>query len=172
MIFFSILSIAVILILSATVLFLGYLLLKLQKQTNRQKMLPPPPSQKCPNHREEGVKGVCAICEKKFCEKCLRTAEEGPTFCLEHIKTFLNTSWAEIGRTRTTPDNPDAAAHLYKAKREFLKKHSFPCFISTSYKIDVQNDQIDSFVSLCIPKEQRIKALEKISPPQNVSIKG
>lgn len=101
----------------------------------------------CHFHPEDRAKGSCAICEKMLCEKCL-LSEEHLNFCHEHFSTYSRNEWKKVFSTKVNPQNPDFAAELYDIKNSIWNEHQFPVYIETQHKINVENDQIESYMHL------------------------
>lgn len=107
----------------------------------------------CKNHEEARAVNVCAICADQLCELCVRE-DEHIVFCPEHFKTYVDHKWVEISNVRTTADTPEASAYVYEFKKKIWKKEGTPTFIVTHYKIDLDNDQIESYVKLMVREEE------------------
>lgn len=101
----------------------------------------------CENHPESPSVGGCLICEDVFCEKCL-IEHDGMYFCKEHFKIFANNRWRQITDVRTTPDTPDDGLFIYHFKRKIWKEDQVPSFVLTHYKINLEQDFIESFIQL------------------------
>ncbi len=111
----------------------------------------PPPAKKvdyvrCSIHIEKKSAGLCSMCEGPFCEDCLKS-HENLNFCSEHYRTFLENKWAELQTVKTNPDTPKEGIFLYQFKGELMKE-GVPAYIVTQYKINVQDDYIESYVTL------------------------
>ncbi|TNE99053.1 MAG: hypothetical protein EP326_08750 [Deltaproteobacteria bacterium] len=107
----------------------------------------------CKAHEEARAVNVCAICGDQLCELCVRE-DEHIVFCPEHFKTYVDHKWVEISNVRTTADTPEASAYVYEFKRKIWKREGTPTFIVTHYKIDLDNDQIESYVKLMVREEE------------------
>lgn len=105
----------------------------------------------CSNHEDLAAQGICGICMKGHCEKCL-VEWDGLYFCREHYKTFANNDWVSITNVRTTPDNPEKGTYIYSFKDDLWKSEETPSYIVTHYKINVEDDGIESFVMLYVRK--------------------
>jgi hypothetical protein len=101
----------------------------------------------CENHPAVPSAGACLICEEVFCEKCL-IEHDGLYFCKEHFKTFTSNKWKQITDTRTTPNTPEDGLYIYHFKRNLWKERSAPSFVLTHYKINIEEDFIESFIQL------------------------
>jgi len=107
----------------------------------------------CKVHEESRAVNVCAICSDQLCELCVRE-DENIVFCPEHFKTYVDHKWVEITNIRTTPSTPEASAHVYDFKKKIWKSEGKPSFVVTHYKIDIDNDQIESYVKLMVREEE------------------
>jgi hypothetical protein len=101
----------------------------------------------CHNHFDEASVGSCLICEEVFCENCL-IEHESMHFCQEHFRVFANNKWKQITDVRTTPDTPEEGLFIYNFKRDMWKERGIPGFVMTHYKINIENDFIESFIQL------------------------
>ncbi len=101
----------------------------------------------CSNHPDAQSVGGCLICEDVFCENCL-IEHDGLYFCKEHFRVFANNKWKQITDVKTTPDTPIDGLYVYHFKRKLWKEENMPSFILTHYKINIENDFIESFVQL------------------------
>lgn len=107
----------------------------------------------CKNHAELPSQATCLICEDTFCEKCL-IEHDSMQFCKEHFKTFSQNRWMNITDIKTTPNAPHEALHIYHFKRKIWKEQQTPSYILTHYKINIDEDFIESFVQLFVIKDQ------------------
>jgi hypothetical protein len=53
----------------------------------------------------------------------------------------------------TTPDTPELGLYIYNFKRELWLKKSIPSFVMTHYKINIDNDYIESFIQLNVRED-------------------
>lgn len=171
--FFQSHLVTIILFLLFIILFLigiiGFVLVKLLLQNNKQTPAPSQPTPHvtveqrpvlkkvteehivekfyCSNHPDAQSVGGCLICEDVFCENCL-IEHDGLYFCKEHFRIFANNKWKQITDVKTTPDTPIDGLYVYHFKRKIWKENNVPSFILTHYKINIENDFIESFVQL------------------------
>ena len=115
----------------------------------------------CEFHEDVKAVNVCAICGSQICEHCVRE-DENIVFCPDHFKTYVDHKWVEITNIRTTADTPEASAHVHEFKKKIWKKESTPTFIVTHYKIDLENDQIESYVKLMVREEEESELLKRL----------
>ena len=107
----------------------------------------------CENHPDIPSTGSCLICEEVFCEQCL-IEHDGLYFCKEHFKTFANNKWKQITDVRTTPNTPEDGLYIYHFKRHIWRDQKVPSFVLTHYKINIEEDFIESFIQLNVVEEK------------------
>ena len=112
----------------------------------------------CVHHKDAPSVGSCLICEEVFCVDCL-VDHESMHFCKEHFRTYANHKWKLITDTRTTPDSPEDGLFIYHFKRDLWQDKNIPSFVMTHYKINIENDYIESFIQLNVREED----VEKLS---------
>jgi hypothetical protein len=115
----------------------------------------------CIHHKEEASVGSCLICEEVFCEDCL-IEHDGMHFCKEHFRIFANHKWKQITDVKTTPDTPEEGVFIHDFKRELWKERNLPTFVMTHYKINIENDYIESFIQLNVREEDAEKLSEEL----------
>lgn len=120
-----------------------------KKEKNTRIALAPIPVKEefyCKNHPEEMSAGVCDICESAFCAHCLKN-HKNLHFCPEHLQLFLSSKWDVVTTVKTNPEQTTEGVHLYHVKQD-LWKEGIPSYLETQYKINIENDFIESFVAL------------------------
>ncbi len=105
----------------------------------------------CHTHPNDPAVGICAICKKSLCEKCVRE-EDKIIFCPEHFQTYLSTDWVEVAFVTTTPDLPEKGLFIYQFQEKNWQESQTPTFIVTHYKINVESDHIESHIKLMAKK--------------------
>ncbi|MBI2522232.1 MAG: hypothetical protein HYV97_17565 [Bdellovibrio sp.] len=113
----------------------------------------------CSNHCDIPARGTCAICGELFCENCLKNYEV-LHFCGEHYQLFLNHKWVEVETIKTSPNDPERGLALYSFKEKLWRESKIPSYIMTQYKIDIENDLIESHIKLYAKDSDR-QALQK-----------
>lgn len=101
----------------------------------------------CKHHEDVQAQGVCAISGDAICETCIRE-DEGLIFSKEYFSLYLSNNWKEVCSVITTPDTPEKSMHLYQIKEEKWQSEQIPLIISIHYKIDVDQDIVESHVRL------------------------
>ena len=112
----------------------------------------------CIHHPETPSSGTCLICEDVFCDNCL-IDHESMHFCKEHFRIFAGHKWQQITDVRTTPDTPEEGLYIHNFKRDLWKNKNIPTFVMTHYKINLENDFIESFIQLNV----KIEDVEKLT---------
>lgn len=107
----------------------------------------------CENHPDIPSVGSCLICEDVFCEQCL-IEHDSLYFCKEHFKTFANNKWKQITDVRTTPNTPEDGLYIYHFKRHIWQNNKIPSFVLTHYKINIEEDYIESFIQLNVVEDK------------------
>lgn len=107
----------------------------------------------CENHPDIPSVGSCLICEDVFCEQCL-IEHDSLYFCKEHFKTFANNKWKQITDVRTTPNTPEDGLYIYHFKRHIWHDKKIPSFVLTHYKINIEEDYIESFIQLNVVEDK------------------
>lgn len=107
----------------------------------------------CANHPQDHAKGVCAICSEAFCEECIKE-HDGLTFCGPHFRLYIGHEWIELETIKTTPETPESAFPIYDFKKHLWEEEGLPAVISTHYKINLDNDSIESYVKLLVRSDE------------------
>jgi hypothetical protein len=116
----------------------------------------------CHLHPKEPSEGACAICDRYFCRHCLKS-HQNLNFCKEHINLFLNNEWSEVFTLKSTPDDPEAGVRVVEWKKQQWVNNEQPLFIQTHYKINVDGDQIESWVVLFSRTTDKEKIKEQLA---------
>lgn len=111
----------------------------------------------CPNHPEEPGEVSCGICDKLFCQNCIKPFKS-LHFCREHLPLVMNNEWDEVMTVKTSTQDPEHGVRVYDMKKEIFEKEELPTYIETHYKINIDQDHIETYLVVFAMKEQ----LEKI----------
>lgn len=68
--------------------------------------------------------------------------------CLEHYPMVMKNDWNEVVTIKTSTHNPEEGVHLYDIKKKLFQDKSIPSYIETHYKIDVDHDNIETYLVL------------------------
>lgn len=149
----------IILVIIAVLVFIKYL-----KDSNAQVVSKPSTEEEntvtapgtgiCKNHETRNSVGICAICEEEFCIDCLKQIDK-VNLCPEHFNTFADNNWQPITNQRTTPDEPEDGVYIYKFKQHLWKEKGIPSYILNEYKIQVENDYIETYVQLHVKEDDK-----------------
>ena len=123
----------------------------------------------CLCHPDSSASGSCLICEDVFCEDCL-VDHESMHFCKDHFRLFSNYKWTQITDEKTTPDTPLDGLYIYNFKRDLWLKKNIPTFVMTHYKINIENDYIESFVQLNVRQNDAEKLSNDILKYKNLPL--
>ena len=115
----------------------------------------------CANHPDSPSAGACLICEDVFCEKCL-IEHDSLYFCKEHFKIFANNKWKQITDVKTTPNTPDDGLFIYHFKRQIWREKETPSFVLTHYKINIEEDYIESYIQLNVIEKDADRLSDEI----------
>jgi hypothetical protein len=115
----------------------------------------------CIHHKDAPSVAACLICEEVFCVDCL-VDHESMHFCKEHFRTFASYKWKQITDVRTTPDTPEDGLYIYNFKRDIWLEKNIPSFVMTHYKINIENDYIESFIQLNVREDDVEKLTNEI----------
>jgi hypothetical protein len=107
----------------------------------------------CPNHSEEPGEVSCSICDKLFCKSCIKPFKT-LYFCKEHLPLIMRHDWDEVLTVKTSTTDPEQGVRLYDIKKELFVEQDLPTYIETHYKINVDQDYIETYLVLFAIKEQ------------------
>lgn len=111
----------------------------------------------CPNHPDEPGEVSCGICDKLFCNNCIKPFKS-LHFCREHLPLVMNNEWDEVMTVKTSTQDPEHGVRVYDMKKEIFEKEDLPTYVETHYKIDVDQDRIETYLVVFAMRDQ----LEKI----------
>ena len=115
----------------------------------------------CSHHPDSPSVGSCLICEDVFCEECL-VEHDSMHFCKEHFRIFANNKWKQITDVRTTPDTPEDGIYIYNFKKDLWSNKQIPTLVMTHYKINIENDYIESFIQLNVREDDAEKLTNEL----------
>jgi hypothetical protein len=116
----------------------------------------------CPNHTEEPGEVMCAICDKLYCKACIKPFKT-LHFCKEHLPLVMKHEWEEVLTLKTSTEDPEEGVRLYDQKKEMFEKDNIPTYIETHYKINVDQDYIETYLVLYGIKEDASKLKSKLN---------
>lgn len=99
----------------------------------------------CQNHTDEPGEVTCAICDKIFCKACIKPFKS-LHFCKEHLPLIMRHEWVEVLTVKTSTHDPEEGVRLYDAKKRLFEDKAIPTYIETHYKINVDQDYIETYL--------------------------
>ena len=99
----------------------------------------------CQNHNNEAAEGSCAICDDYFCSTCLKPFKN-LQYCKDHFSLIMRFEWQEILTLKTSSSNPEEGVLLYDLKKGFYQSMNKPSYIETHYKINIDQDYIETYL--------------------------
>lgn len=106
----------------------------------------------CPNHPDEPGEASCAICDKLFCKACIKPFKT-LHFCREHLPLVMNHEWEEVLTLKTSTHDPEHGVQLFDSKKRLFENLNLPTYIETHYKINVDQDYIETYLVMFSIKE-------------------
>jgi len=106
----------------------------------------------CPNHSEEPGEVMCAICDKIYCKACIKPFKT-MHFCKEHLPLIMRYDWDEVLTIKTSTADPEKGVRLYDVKKQVFEHKNIPTYVETHYKINVDQDYIETYLVLYAIKE-------------------
>jgi hypothetical protein len=107
----------------------------------------------CPHHPNEPGEVDCAICDHLFCRICIKPFKSMHV-CQEHIGLLLKHEWKEILTLKTSTSDPEEGVRLYDLKKKLLEESQLPTYVETHYKINVDDDHIETYLVLFCTQAQ------------------
>lgn len=125
----------------------------LERMKKVQKVKARRPDLFCPNHPEEPGEVTCGICDKLFCKNCIKPFKS-LHFCREHLPLVMNHQWEEVMTVKTSTQDPEHGVRIYETKKEIFEKEDLPTYIETHYKINIDQDHIETYLVVFAIAEQ------------------
>ncbi len=101
----------------------------------------------CPNHPDEPGEASCGICDHLFCKACIKPFK-ALHFCKEHMPLMMKNDWEEVLTLQTSTEDPEQGVKLYDIKKKIFQDKSIPTYIETHYKINVDQDYVETYLVL------------------------
>lgn len=106
----------------------------------------------CPNHPSEPGETVCAICDLHFCHACVKPFKS-MYLCKEHFPMVMASEWGEVITVKASSADPEKGVKLYDLKKELFRDCDVPAYVETHYKINVDQDAIETYLVLFAKNE-------------------
>jgi hypothetical protein len=104
---------------------------------------------------------MCAICDKIFCKACIKPFKS-LHLCKEHLPLIMRYDWDEVVTIKTSTQDPEQGVRLYDVKKEIFEEDDIPTYVETHYKINVDQDYIETYLVLFAQLELIDRVREKI----------
>lgn len=114
----------------------------------------------CPNHPDEPGEVTCGICDRLFCQACIKPFKS-LHFCREHLPLVMNHQWEEVMTVKTSTQDPEHGVRIYETKKKIFESDDLPTYVETHYKINVDQDSIETYLVIFAISEQLEKIKEK-----------
>ncbi len=115
----------------------------------------------CPVHPDEPGETNCAICDKLYCKTCIRPFKS-LYFCKEHLPLVMRNDWEEVVTIKTSTIDPEHGVRLFDIKKVLLERDNLPTYVETHYKINLEQDHIETYLVLFGIKENLVTLKEKL----------
>lgn len=134
----------------------------LERMKELEKVKPKRADLFCPNHTDEPGETMCAICDQLYCRACIKPFKS-LHFCKEHLPLIMRHDWDEVLTIKTSTHDPEQGVRLYDMKKEIFKKEHLPTYVETHYKINVDQDYIETYLVVYAQKEEVTNAKQKFT---------
>lgn len=74
-------------------------------------------------------------------------------FCKEHLPLIMRFDWDEVLTIKTSTADPERGVRLYDVKKQVFEHKNIPTYVETHYKINVDQDYIETYLVLYAIKE-------------------
>jgi hypothetical protein len=115
----------------------------------------------CPNHPEEPGEVMCGICDHLYCKACIKPFKS-LYYCKEHLPLIMNNEWEEVLTLKTSTEDPERGVKLFDVKKQIFEQDREPTYIETHYKINVDQDYIETYLVLFAIKKDIARLKNKI----------
>lgn len=110
---------------------------------------------------EKKIVALCNVCERELEEQDHFEIDK-LHFCKEHYNVYIKNEWTEISNQRTTADTPEAGIYIYNFQKNLWGTERIPSFIVCEYKIDINTDQIETYVKLNVIDKMATQLEERL----------
>lgn len=150
-------AIFLLIILIVLIVFLVFFSLKFIKKNELSKSEESPSknivkSPFCFDHPDLLADGTCSIDGECYCEQCL-TKVDDIKIARKNIDAYANYEWCELGMFKNSKSDHDFKERIYKIKYELWQNRKIPFIIRGHFKINVENDAIETFTTLMCRKQ-------------------
>lgn len=75
----------------------------------------------------------------------------------------MKNDWDEVMTLKTSTDDPEAGVKLYDVKKQIFQEDNIATYIETHYKINVDQDFVETYLVLFAMKSEVQELKEKLS---------
>ena len=115
----------------------------------------------CIDHPELFAKGLCSISNLPYCELCL-TKEEEVKVARKYLDMLLDSTWDTLYMLNTEAAGADKLNMLFGAKKK-LWEEEIPLLVHRQFKINIENDKIETYTFVKARHEDKAKVQAQIS---------
>lgn len=120
----------------------------------------------CTNHMQTRSTSFCHICSNPFCPDCLREYST-LSFCLDHFKLLEKYRWIPIFSFEITSEQNENGLILQNFKEMIWKKENIPSYIVVEYRINFEQDLIESHMSYFTREQDQAILVKKYQSFRN-----
>lgn len=103
----------------------------------------------CVDHPDLAAKGRCSISDDLYCELCL-TKEKDVKIARKYLSLFLDHDWPTVYMLNNEKVGADKLNELMRVKKELWKEKEVPVITQRQFKINIENDEIETFTVVMI----------------------
>lgn len=116
----------------------------------------------CPIHPDEPGEVMCAVCDTLYCKACAKPFKS-MHLCKEHLALVMRKDWVEVLTLKTSTTDPEKGVELFDIKKDLYQRSNIPTYIETHYKINVDQDYIETYLVLFSTLDDQDNLKEKLS---------
>lgn len=112
----------------------------------------------CVDHPDLAAKGRCAISDELYCELCL-TKENDVKIARKFLSLFLDNEWPTHYMINNSEVGADRLNEVMRVKKELWKDKKIPVITQRQFKINIENDKIETFTAVMFRDEDKEQAV-------------
>lgn len=98
----------------------------------------------CIDHPDAPALKKCSLSDQSYCESCI-TRQLDVWVAKKYLDVLLDSEWEELFMLPDTKSHHDVKVRLKKVKAELWEKRGIPVLVQGHYKINVEEDEIESY---------------------------
>lgn len=103
----------------------------------------------CVDHPDLAAKGRCSISDELYCELCL-TKEKDIKLARKFLNLFLDHEWPVFSLINNSEVGANKLNEVMRVKKELWKEKQLPIITQRQFKINIENDKIETFTAIMI----------------------